>query len=197
MSLGQLPPSVATETRFRGCDLQVLMLLVCYADTDGWCRRTQGSIAGELGRHRVTIIESLNRLARLGYLERRAGKRPDGGKAASAYRVKSPRKARATWAANGAIKAVVTAVAAELGVDRAIIVAEPRGDSRTVLARQVAEYLAVTALNWSATRVAPFFQRHRSTVDHTLREIEDRRDDPAFDAILTRLTDRIAPVAVG
>lgn len=91
------------------------------------------------------------------------------------------------------IAMVVRVVAGELGVDAAEIISAERGRRRVVLARQVAAYLcAVSLARASATRLAPAFRRHRSTIDHALRAIEDRRDDPTFDERLCRLEERLA-----
>jgi chromosomal replication initiation ATPase DnaA len=61
------------------------------------------------------------------------------------------------------------------------ILAEGRGASDAVFARQVAMYLCYTAFELSLARVAAAFERDRSTVSYACHRIEDRRDEPAFD----------------
>lgn len=62
-----------------------------------------------------------------------------------------------------------------------------RGRTPAVFARQVAMYLAHVALQLSIARVSIAFGRDRSTITHACNSIEDRRDDPAFDAWLEAL----------
>ncbi|MEM6626550.1 MAG: helix-turn-helix domain-containing protein [Pseudomonadota bacterium] len=62
-----------------------------------------------------------------------------------------------------------------------------RGRASAALARQVAMYLAHVGFEMSLARVAAAFGRDRSTVAHACHLIEDRRDDPVFDAWLEDL----------
>jgi chromosomal replication initiation ATPase DnaA len=55
------------------------------------------------------------------------------------------------------------------------------------LARQVATYLLVVGLDLRRQSVARLIGRHHSTVGHAVRVVEDRRDDPGFDALMTTL----------
>lgn len=90
------------------------------------------------------------------------------------------------------IVAAILLVAAELGVDPAAIVARPHGSDAVVLARQMAAYLCAVSLEIaSATKLAPAFSRHRSTIDRARQLIEDRRDDPVFDERLSRMEMRL------
>ncbi len=68
--------------------------------------------------------------------------------------------------------------------------------ARTVLARQVAMYVAAVGFGMSYSRVGAALGRDRSTVAHAIRIIEDRREDPAFDEWLNalELTAAAAPV---
>jgi chromosomal replication initiation ATPase DnaA len=64
------------------------------------------------------------------------------------------------------------------------------GDGRgtaVVLARQVAMYVAVVGFGMSYGRVASVMGRDRSTVAHAIRQVEIRREDPAFDRWLDAL----------
>jgi hypothetical protein len=54
-------------------------------------------------------------------------------------------------------------------------------------ARQLAMYLVHVALGVNFTRVGRLFGRDRSTVAHACQCVEDRRDDPAFDALVDTL----------
>ena len=62
-------------------------------------------------------------------------------------------------------------------------------------ARQVAMYLAHVTFELNLARVGFAFGRDRSTASHACQIVEDRRDDPAFDAWLDGLEDclRTAP----
>lgn len=59
-----------------------------------------------------------------------------------------------------------------------------RRSAAAARARQVAMYLAHTALSWSLARVATAFGRDRTTVSHACGRVEDWRDDAGFDARL-------------
>ncbi|MEZ5938690.1 MAG: helix-turn-helix domain-containing protein [Hyphomonadaceae bacterium] len=48
-------------------------------------------------------------------------------------------------------------------------------------------YLAHTAFGMSLARIGVAMGRDRSTVAHACHAIEDRRDDPSFDAWIARL----------
>lgn len=84
------------------------------------------------------------------------------------------------------------------GVDEAQVQAETRGTSAAALARQVAMYLAHVSFEMSISRVGAAFGRDRSTVAYACRQVEDRRDDPTFDAMLCAFEDalRMAPLPV-
>lgn len=69
-----------------------------------------------------------------------------------------------------------------LGVTVDDILDKARGNAQTAFARQVAVYLCHTAFEWSLSRVALAFGRDRSTVAHACHAIEDRREEPQFDA---------------
>ncbi len=87
-----------------------------------------------------------------------------------------------------ACAAAATAVAGfALGQSMADIAAPSRGRADAAFARQVAMYLTYAGFGMSLARVALAFGRDRSTVSHACRQIEDRRDDPAFDLWLEQL----------
>lgn len=74
------------------------------------------------------------------------------------------------------------AAAYALGVSADAIVGDRRGSAEVAFARKVAMYLCHTAFELSLARVAVAFGRDRSTVAHACHTIEDRRDQPSFDA---------------
>lgn len=53
-------------------------------------------------------------------------------------------------------------------------------------ARHIGMYIAHVVFQLPFRAVAEGFQRHRSTVSYAVRQIEERRDDGGFDALLTR-----------
>jgi chromosomal replication initiation ATPase DnaA len=67
------------------------------------------------------------------------------------------------------------------------VAAATRGSRASAHARQAAMYLAHVALGISLTAVGVIFGRDHSTVAHGCRQVEDRRDDPAFDALISEL----------
>ncbi|WP_192843080.1 helix-turn-helix domain-containing protein [Aureimonas frigidaquae] len=54
-------------------------------------------------------------------------------------------------------------------------------------ARHIAIYLAHVVFQRPRRVIAEAFQRDRTTIAHALSRVEDRRDDPAFDALVTRM----------
>lgn len=79
---------------------------------------------------------------------------------------------------------------------RSLVAPTPRGLQRR---RQIAMYLAHTALGVRASEVAKQFGRDTTTAYHAFRQIEDLRDDPlvdgfldAVDAMLVSLVDPVA-----
>lgn len=65
--------------------------------------------------------------------------------------------------------------------------AHTRRRARIAFARQVAMYIAHVGLGLTLTEVGRIFRRDRTTAAHACRVIEDRRDDPAIDQVLTHL----------
>jgi chromosomal replication initiation ATPase DnaA len=62
-----------------------------------------------------------------------------------------------------------------------------RGNARVAMCRQIAMYLSHIVWGMSLTRVGQMFCRDRSTVSYACRLIEDQRDDPGFDALMSSL----------
>jgi chromosomal replication initiation ATPase DnaA len=67
------------------------------------------------------------------------------------------------------------------------IVARRRGSRRVARARQAAMYLAHVAMGVPVAAVGRAFRRDRTTVSYACHRVEDRRDDPGFDAALSDL----------
>jgi len=87
--------------------------------------------------------------------------------------------------------AVARLVAGATGVPAREILASTRGSRQASEARRVAVYLAVVDLELGRAAVAQAFGRHPRTVRRALALIEDRRDDPRYDAWLTGLEERL------
>jgi hypothetical protein len=90
---------------------------------------------------------------------------------------------------------VIALVSFATGVSEAAIMAPNRGPGEIARARQMAMYLLHTSLSASYGEVARAFCRDRTTVSHACRLIEDMRDDPRQDALLSRLESVLAPAA--
>jgi hypothetical protein len=69
--------------------------------------------------------------------------------------------------------------------------ARTRRTAEVVAARHVAIYIANVVFQVSLQGVADAFGRDRTSVGHAVRRVEDRRDEPDFDARLEKL-ERIA-----
>lgn len=81
----------------------------------------------------------------------------------------------------------IALTAAAFGVPVDELRARTRRQAPIAFARQVAVYLTHTIAGFTLTDVARAFGRDRTTAAHACHVIEDRRDDPAFDARLTAL----------
>ena len=92
-----------------------------------------------------------------------------------------------------------TIFALSSGVPALDITARDKRGHRAVRARHTCMYLAYVIFQWPLERVGAAFGRDRTTAGHACRLIEDRRDDPAFDAGLEALEAclRVAPGAPG
>ena len=83
--------------------------------------------------------------------------------------------------------AAAVATAAAFAVPVGELRAATRRSSYVALARQSAMYLSHTAFGVNLSAVGRAFGRDRTTAAHACRLIEDRRDDPAIDAVLASL----------
>jgi chromosomal replication initiation ATPase DnaA len=92
---------------------------------------------------------------------------------------------------------VIELVAAARRVPGRLILSRSRGMACVASARQIAMYLMHVVLGRDYAAVGNYFDRDRTTVSHACARVEDRRDDPAFDAELARLESALAePVGV-
>ena len=73
-----------------------------------------------------------------------------------------------------------------LRVPAAALVAPGRSRQEVCAARHVGMYLAHVVFQLSLRAIAREFGRHRSSVGYAVRQVEARRDDGGFDALLTR-----------
>lgn len=76
------------------------------------------------------------------------------------------------------------AVANVFGVRPNQLVLPHRGDAHLSLCRQVAMYLTHVHLGLTLTRTGALYRRDRTTVAHACELVENKRDDPLFDAAL-------------
>jgi chromosomal replication initiation ATPase DnaA len=82
---------------------------------------------------------------------------------------------------------LVVHIAASRGVRMQDLVQGSRGTGASSQARQLAMYLVHVLLGRPQDVVAALFGRERTTVCHTCRSIELRRDDPALEAEILRI----------
>jgi chromosomal replication initiation ATPase DnaA len=73
------------------------------------------------------------------------------------------------------------------GIRRDELRAATRGRHNVAVARQTGMYLARVALGMTLANAGLLFGRDRTTASHACRVIEDRRDDPRFDALLQKM----------
>lgn len=95
------------------------------------------------------------------------------------------------------VRHLVRLVASGFVVDTSDLVSQFREAASIAFARQVAMYLAHTALGMTMLAVGRAFGRERQTVRHACHLVEDRRDDPNFDrrlAEIERALERLSPV---
>jgi tellurite resistance protein len=83
--------------------------------------------------------------------------------------------------------AALVATAAAFAVAVGELIASSRRSYTAAFARQSAMYLAHVSFGLSFSEIGRAFGRDRTTAAHACRLIEDRRDDPAVDAVLGQL----------
>jgi hypothetical protein len=113
-----------------------------------------------------------------------------------------PRDARPLWSGPGRAPSrrtaqrlcdlVALATAAAFAVPVGELIAVSRRSASIAFARQSAMYLAHVSFGLNYSEVGRAFGRDRTTAAHACRLIEDRRDDPAVDAMLASLENACA-----
>ncbi len=97
-------------------------------------------------------------------------------------------KASVRWDNGGPTCARLRKVVADaFGLQPDDLLQASRGCAGAALARQTAMYLARVSFGMTLTQAAQWFGRDRTTAAHACRVVEDRRDDPAFEAKLAAL----------
>lgn len=97
--------------------------------------------------------------------------------------------------ADARLKVVVALVAWAEAVPLDALFRPTRSDAPAADARHLALYLAHVMLGLDMTRLGAAFGRDRASVRHALRRIEQRRDDPLFDAKVSALELILEPLA--
>jgi chromosomal replication initiation ATPase DnaA len=82
-------------------------------------------------------------------------------------------------------------VAQERGVSLTRMLRRSRGSGRAASARQLAIYLSHILLERPQDVVAELFSRDRSTVVHSVKAVEDRRDNARLEAEILRIETRL------
>ncbi|WIJ24401.1 helix-turn-helix domain-containing protein [Devosia sp. RR2S18] len=81
----------------------------------------------------------------------------------------------------------ITLIAQEKRIPERLLIGRRRCRASASEARHLAMYLAHVVLGQSLLDIALIFGRDRTTVSYACAKIEDRRDDPVFDAEVERL----------
>ena len=85
--------------------------------------------------------------------------------------------------------------AESVGVPVDVVIGSRRRDRRCTSARALGMYLAHVGLGLPMTRVAAGFGRHRSTVAHACRKIEERREVAGWDRWVAALEESVRGLA--
>ena len=96
-------------------------------------------------------------------------------------------RATTTCYPNRAIADVVSLVAQEKNVPKRLIMHSSRCRATASQARHLAMYLSYVVLGRTLAEIGQEFGRDRTTVSYACAQIEDLRDDPAFDEEVSRL----------
>jgi len=97
------------------------------------------------------------------------------------------RRRSSRGAAQRLCDAALVATAAAFAVPVGELIASSRRSCTAAFARQSAMYLAHVSFGLSFSEIGRAFGRDRTTAAHACRLVEDRRDDPAVDAVLGQL----------
>ena len=86
-SLSIIPARAVEDERLGNAAFRVLAMLGTYADPDGWCWPSYGTLAQRMGISRQAVAKQLKELQRLGYIEIVPSYRPNGSLSSNRYRV--------------------------------------------------------------------------------------------------------------
>ena len=86
-----------------------------------------------------------------------------------------------------AINEVIALVSKSKNVPRRVLMNRSRCRAPAARARQLAMYLSYVMLGRTLAEIGGIFGRDRTTVSYACARIEDMRDDPLFDAEVSRL----------
>ena len=106
------------------------------------------------------------------------------------------RQATRAVEAGRTVTLVANAVSSAFVVNSRDLSAKTRKGAKIARARQVAMYLAHVGLGLSFTDAGRLFGRDRTTAAHACRQVEERRDDPCFDASLEYLEQSLKARAI-
>jgi len=114
---------------------------------------------------------------------------------------RNPRARRSTPAVNSQhaqlCRLLETTVAATFAVPPDDMRTPTRGSPQAAFARQASMYLAHVVLGCGFSEIGAVFDRDRTTVAHACRTVEERRDNPAIDAVLQSLENLCGELARG
>jgi len=88
--------------------------------------------------------------------------------------------------------ALVRSVAEIRGIDIGELMLSCRGAAEVARSRQMAMYLVHVLLGRPQEEVGSIFRRDRTTVAHACHLVEDRRDDPRFEAEIAAVEARFS-----
>ena len=84
---------------------------------------------------------------------------------------------------------LTVAAALNLPVDE--LAAKTRRTAPVAFARQISMYCAHVTFGWSLTEAGAVFCRDRTTAAHACRVVEDRRDCPHIDAVVSTVEEQL------
>ena len=84
---------------------------------------------------------------------------------------------------------VTVAAALNLPVDE--LAAKTRRTAPVAFARQISMYCAHVTFGWALTEAGAVFCRDRTTAAHACRVVEDRRDSPHIDAVVSTVEEQL------
>lgn len=94
------------------------------------------------------------------------------------------------YADRAAVNRATRIVADVYQIFRPLIFHPHRGGPGVAMARQLSQYLAHTSGQVPIARLARIYRRHMSTITFAVSKVEDLRDDPEFDALVTTLEEK-------